>query len=103
MRERPVVLMLVTNADQRETVRRQLNEFDVVPIAVSADDAIQALSVYRPVSVILDEAHAAVAPDAFLEAVCARHVRLVTLPESSPVTDASQAAVQNAAAPRAEF
>lgn len=103
MTDRPVVLMLVTNADQRETVRRQLNNFEVVPVVVSAEHAIEALSVYRPVSVILDEAHAAVAPDEFLEAACARHVRLVTLPESSPIGDASEAAIQNAASPRAEI
>ena len=103
MNDRPVVLMLVTNADQRETVRRQLDRFDVVPVAVSADDATAALSVYRPVSVILDEAHAALAPDVFLEAACARHVRLVTLPEPSPSEVASEAAVQNAASPRADM
>lgn len=99
MHDRPIVLMLVSNADQRESVRRELTARNVRPVAVAADRAMEALAVYRPISVILDEAHAAVAPEDFLEAACARHVRLVTLPDSSPTADASEAAIRNAAAP----
>ena len=63
MRERPVVLLLVANADQRESARRELAALDVCPVAVAADTATEALSFYRPISVVLDEAHAAVAPE----------------------------------------
>jgi hypothetical protein len=53
---------------------------DVTPIAVFADIAIEAIDEFRPITAVLDEAHAALAPDAFLESACAHHVRLVTWP-----------------------
>lgn len=102
MRERPVVLLLVANADQRESARRELAALDVCPVAVAADTATEALSFYQPISVVLDEAHAAVAPEEFFELTCARRVRLVTLPDSHRPAEVSEAALRDAASPRAD-
>jgi len=56
-----------------------LTEVAAIPIAVHADTAVDAVVAYRPIAAVLDEAHASTAPDAFLEASCAHHVRLLTL------------------------
>jgi len=79
MRTSPTVLLLVHDANEREVLTRRLTEVAVIPIAVHADTAIDALDAYAPVAAVLDEAHASTAPDTFLEATCARHVRLLTL------------------------
>jgi hypothetical protein len=78
MQTSPTVLLLVHDANERELLTRRLTEVAAIPIAVHADTAIDALDAYRPVAAVLDEAHASTAPDAFLEATCARHVRLLT-------------------------
>jgi hypothetical protein len=79
--QKPTVLLLMHDPEQRDIVRRRLLEMDVTPIAVIADSAIEAIAEFRPITAVLDEAHAALAPDAFLESTCAHHVRLVTWPD----------------------
>jgi hypothetical protein len=79
MQHSPTVLLLVHDASEREVLTRRLTEVAAIPIAVHADTAIDALKAYRPVAAVLDQAHASTAPDSFLEATCAHHVRLLTL------------------------
>jgi hypothetical protein len=75
----PTVLLLVHDANEREVLTRRITEVAAIPIAVHADTAIDALEAYKPVAAVLDQAHASTAPDSFLEATCAHHVRLLTL------------------------
>jgi len=100
MQGNPAVLVLVTNADRREAVRQRLAQFDVLPIPVRAARATEAVSQFRPIAVVIDEAHAATAPDEFLQMTCAHRVRLVTLPEDLDVEWLSPMAIQNAVTPR---
>ena len=74
--------MLVNDSAAREDVRRRLIALDVLPIPVRADRAVAALREYRPIAAVLDEAHAASAPDDFLETTTSHRVRLVTLPDA---------------------
>jgi hypothetical protein len=77
----PAVLVLIKDAEFRDAVARQLAELDVVPIAVRADRATHAVERFAPIAAVMDEGHASIAPDDFLESACSHHVRLVTLPE----------------------
>jgi len=84
------VLLLVNDLEQREIVRRRLLELEVVPITVRADRATAAVERYRPIAALLDDAHAALAPEEFLESTCTHRVRLVTLPAhtlADPISD----------------
>jgi len=78
-RKREVYRLLVHDAGEREVLTRRLAEVAAIPITVHADTAIDALEAYKPVAAVLDQAQAATAPDSFLEATCAHHVRLLTL------------------------
>jgi len=100
MTENPAVLLLVTDADRREAVRRRLIEMEVFPIAVRADRATEAVSRYRPIAALIDEWHAAVAADDFLESACTNHMRLVSLPDADAAGVLSDDALWNAATPR---
>ena len=79
MQHSPTVLLLVHDATEREVLTRRLTEVAAIPIVVHADTALDALEAYKPVAAVLDQAHASTAPDSFLEATCANHVRLITL------------------------
>src|ERR1044071_5991861 len=79
MQPSPTVLLLVHDAGERELLTRRITEVAAIPIAVHADTALDALEAYKPVAAVLDQAHASTAPDSFLEATCAHHVRLLTL------------------------
>ena len=79
MQPSPTVLLLIHDAGEREVVTRRLADVAAIPITVHADTAIDALEAYKPVAAVLDQAHASTAPDSFLEATCASHVRLLTL------------------------
>ena len=79
MRHSPAVLLLVHDARERAVLTKRLTEVAAIPIAVHADTAVDAVEAYRPVAAVMDEAHASTAPDAFLEASCTHHVRLLTL------------------------
>ena len=100
MRDSPAVLVLVANADRREAIRRELVDLKVRPISVAADRAIEAVSEFRPIAVLLDDAHASTAPDEFLEATCTHRVRLVTMPDVDETGGAREAALRNAVKPR---
>jgi hypothetical protein len=100
MTDNPAVLLLVTNADRREAVRRRLIEMEVLPIAVRVDRATEAVSRYRPIAALIDDWQAAVAADDFLECACTNHVRLVSLPHSDDTNASSDDALWNAATPR---
>lgn len=100
MTEMPAVLVLVVNADRREEVRQRLFDLDVTPIAVRADHATKAVSQFKPISVVIDEAHASTAPDEFLETMCSHHVRLVTLPDADAFGVAGEAALRYAVSMR---
>jgi len=100
MTENPAVLLLVTDADRREAVRRRLIEMEVFPIAVRADRATEAVSRYRTIAALIDEWHAAVAADDFLESACTNHMRLVSLPDADAAGALSDDALWNAATPR---
>src|SRR5262245_65864341 len=100
MQGNPAVLVLVTNADRREAVRQRLAQFDVLPIPVRAARATEAVSQFHPLAGVIDEAHAATAPDESLQMTCAHRVRLVTLPEALHVEWLSPIAPQCAVAPR---
>ena len=97
MTENPAVLLLVTDANRREAVRRRLIEMEVFPIA---DRATEAVSRYRPIAALIDEWHAAVAADDFLESACTNHMRLVSLPDADAAGALSDDALWNAATPR---
>jgi len=100
MRANPSVLLLVNDMEQRENVRRRLIEMEVIPISVRADRATAAVAQYHPIAALLDEAHAAMAPEDFLEMVCSHRVRLVTLPDP-PLSDAiSESVLHNVVRPR---
>jgi hypothetical protein len=98
MSDTPTVLVLVANADRREVVRRRLVGLDVRPIAVRADLAADAVEIYQPISVLIDDASATDAPDDFLETTCMHHVRLVSLSDGDSY--GIDAALQNAVTPR---
>lgn len=100
MIDQPAVLVLVANADRREAVRRRLTEFHVVPVAVRAARATEAIAQLHPIAVVIDEAHAATAPDEFLAMTGAHRVRLVTLPDTDLTGQASDAMLRRAALPR---
>jgi hypothetical protein len=100
MTENPAVLLLVTDVERREAVRRRLIEMEVFPIAVRADRATEAVSRYRPIAALIDDLHAAVAADDFLESACTNHMRLVSLPDPDAAGVLSDAALWNAATPR---
>jgi hypothetical protein len=100
MTDTPAVLVLVVNADRREVVRRRLIGLDVIPIAVPADGAANAVERYQPISVLIDDASATAASDDFLATACAHHVRLVSLCEGEGQGVAVDAALENAVFPR---
>ena len=52
MRTSPTVLLLVHDANEREVLTRRLTEVAVIPIAVHADTAIDALDAYAPVAAV---------------------------------------------------
>jgi hypothetical protein len=98
MSDTPTVLVLVANADRREGLRRRLVGLDVRPIDVRTDHAADAVELYQPISVLIDDASATDASDDFLETTCMHHVRLVSLCDAdSHEIDAS---IQNAVSPR---
>jgi hypothetical protein len=97
MIDSPAVLVLVKDSAAREDVRQRLTELEVRPIAVRADRAIEAVREFRPIAVVLDEAHAASAPDDFLESTCSHHVRLITLPDDLREPSARDLALRDAA------
>jgi hypothetical protein len=99
MSDTPAVLVLVANADQREIVRRRLMTLDVRPIAVHAARAAAAVERYQPISVLIDDASASAASDAFLETACTHHVRLVSVSDSDAYATID-AALQDAVRPR---
>ena len=99
METRPAVLLLMTNDLQREVVRRHLMDMEVVPIAVRADRALNAIEEFRPITVVLDEAHAAMAPDDFLESTCSHHVRLLTWPDFPPAHGVGDSMLRDAVMP----
>ena len=73
---------------------------EVIPISVRADRATAAVQQYQPIAALLDEPHAALAPEDFLETVCSHRVRLVTLPDP-PLSDAvSDSVLYNVVRPR---
>ena len=100
MMDTPAVLVLVTNADRREVVRRRLITLEVRPIAVHTDRAADAVERYQPISAVIDDASATAASDDFLESACTHHVRLVSLSETDGHTGAIDAALQDAITPR---
>lgn len=100
MADSPAVLVLVNDADQRERVRRRLIEMEVVPIPVRADRAAAAVEQYHPIAALLDEAHAAMAPDDFLETTCTHHVRLLTLPDPAFAATIGDSVLESAIATR---
>ena len=80
MMDRPAVLVLVRDGVERGNIERDLRAMAVVPVAVRAAGAHAALAHYKPVAVVLDDDHAATAPDAFVSESLARGVRLVAMP-----------------------
>jgi hypothetical protein len=100
MTDSPAVLVLVNDSAAREDVRQRLTALDVVPIPVRADRAVDALREFRPIAVVLDEAHAASAPDDFLETTSSHRVRLVTLPDANAESSARETALVDAATAR---
>ena len=101
MQPSPTVLLLVHDANERELLTRRLTEVAAIPIAVHADTAIDALQAFRPVAAVLDQAHASTAPDSFLEATCAHHVRLLTLSYPRFADGLDQETLRRAVAPPA--
>jgi hypothetical protein len=101
MQRSPTVLLLVHDANERELLTRRLTEVAAIPIAVHADTAIDALEAFRPVAAVLDMAHASTAPDSFLEATCAHHVRLLTLSYPQFADGLDQETLRRAVAPPA--
>lgn len=82
MMDRPAVLVLVRDGVERGNIERDLREMAVVPVSIRAAGAQAALAHYRPVAVVLDDDHAATAPDAFVSESLARNVRLVAMPSA---------------------
>src|SRR5690349_9302996 len=101
MQPSPTVLLLVHDANEREVLTRRLTEVAAIAIAVHADTAIDALEAFRPVAAVLDHAHASTAPDSFLEATCAHHVRLLTLSYPRFADDLDQETLRRAVSPPA--
>ncbi|HEY4132807.1 MAG TPA: hypothetical protein VGM50_19495 [Gemmatimonadaceae bacterium] len=66
-------------------------DFDVIPILVRANYPAAAVEEFRPIAVLLDEAHTAVAPEDFLRAASSHDVRVLTIPDArfqTPIRDA---------------
>jgi hypothetical protein len=103
MQGNPWVLLLVNNVEQRETVRRRLIELEVVPITVRADGATAAVERYHPIAALMDDAHAALAPEDFLESTCTHRVRLVTLPAHTLADAISDSVLRDVVSPRPEI
>src|ERR1700748_1315793 len=82
MQQKPAVLVLVNDAEQRDCLRQRLLDFDVTPILVRANYAAAAVEEFRPIAVFLDEAHTAVAPEEFLRTTSSYAVRLMTIPDT---------------------
>lgn len=78
----PSVLVLVRNADQRQRIMRRLIELEVVPVAVQSDRALAAIEQYHPIAAVLDEPHAAMAPEDFLVSSWECGMHLVTIADS---------------------
>lgn len=97
MTDTPAVLVLVNDSVARENIRQRLIELEVLPIPVRADRAIAAVREFRPIAAVLDEAHAASAPDEFLESTCSHHVRLITLPDERDQSSIREIALRDAA------
>lgn len=100
MTDSPAVLVLVNDSIAREDIRQRLIELEVIPISVRADRATAAVREFRPIAVVLDEAHAASAPDEFLESTCSHHVRLITLPGDLGESSIRDMALRDAAGVR---
>lgn len=100
MTDTPAVLLLVNDSVLREEIRLRLIELEVLPIPVRADRATAAVREFRPIAALLDEAHAACAPDEFLESTCSHHVRLITLPHDLAEPMVRDLALRNAAGNR---
>jgi len=98
----PAVLLLIKDADYRDAVSQQLAGLDVTPIAVRADRATRAVEDFAPIAAIMDEGHASMAPDDFLESACSHHVRLVTLPDPRFAEHMSDVILRDAVTPRPE-
>jgi hypothetical protein len=103
MTDTAAVLVLVTDADQRKTVQRRLAELEVMAIPVLADHAAAAIERFHPISALLDEAHAALAPDDFLRVSCSHRVRLVTLPHACLMATIGEMAMLDAVTPSPAF
>jgi hypothetical protein len=103
MTERPAVLLLVNDDAYRTVLSTRLVDLNVRPILVRAEAATRAVEQYVPISAIMDEAHAASAPDDFLAAVCSQHVRLLTLPDHRLGQTISDVVLLDAATPRPAF
>jgi len=100
MTDTPAVLVLVNDSVAREDIRRRLIALEVIPIPVRADRATAAVREFHPIAVVLDEAHAASAPDEFLESTCSHHVRLITLPDDVAESSVRDMALRDAAGMR---
>jgi len=90
MSDREAVLVLVKDEQRRERVRDELARLNVNGYAVRAWDATISLFTMRPIAAVLDEAHAAVAPDDFLEMTRRQGVELLTLADG--ITDHAESA-----------
>lgn len=91
MSDREAVLVLVKDERRRERVRDELARLNVNGYAVRASDATISIFTMRPIAAVLDEAHAAVAPDDFLEMTHRRGVELLTLADGGTNDDESAA------------
>ncbi len=78
----PSVLVLVKDADQRQRIMRRLIELEVVPVVVQSDAALAAIERYHPIAAVLDEPHAAMAPEDFLTSSWQCGMHLVTIADS---------------------
>ena len=83
MSDREAILVLVKDERRRERVRDELARLNVNGYAVRASDATISIFTMRPIAAVLDEAHAAVAPDDFLEMTHRRGVELLTLSDEA--------------------
>ncbi|HEY4303742.1 MAG TPA: hypothetical protein VGM82_04710 [Gemmatimonadaceae bacterium] len=99
MTDREAVLVLVKDDRRRERVRDELARLNVNGYAVRASDATISIFTMRPIAAVLDEAHAAVAPDDFMEMTHLRGVELLTLADGTS-DDAESAALHKLVAMR---
>ena len=99
MSDQPAVLVLIKDEGRRERVRDELARLNVNGYAVRASDATISIFTMRPIAAVLDGAHAAVAPDDFMEMTHRRDVQLLTLADGG-TEDGESAALQQLVARR---